>query len=337
MYLLRFDMRAPGKAAPERAALYRAAVEMAAWADDRDCSSIVISEHHASDDGYLPAPNLLAAAMAGVTSSVTIAIAASLLPLHDPVHLAEEMIVLDHLSEGRVVHTMGLGYRELEYQIFGVDFARRGAVADEKLTVLLSHLRGQASGPQLTPPPFTPGGPFLSWGGGSPAAARRAGRFGLSFIAQTDLPGLEEAYVEAARAAGHEPGLCILASPSVPRSVFVNDDIDAGWDEVGPSLLADATSYAEWNRAAGVVETTASLSQGNTVDELRAENASHRVVTVDQAVGLIQAHGSLSLQPLCGGLDPEIAWRYLRRVTDEVLPRVRGTAPPEARIAERDR
>ena len=32
------------------------------------------------------------------------------------------------------------------------------------------------------------------------------------------------------------------------------------------------------------------------------------------------ASGSLGLQPLCGGLDPEVAWTYLRRVVDEVLP-----------------
>ena len=44
------------------------------------------------------------------------------------------------------------------------------------------------------------------------------------------------------------------------------------------------------------------------------------MVTVSDAVDLIRTHGSLSLQPLCGGLDPEVAWRYLRRVTDEVMP-----------------
>ena len=63
-----------------------------------------------------------------------------------------------------------------------------------------------------------------------------------------------------------------------------------------------------------------SLTKGDTVEELRAANGSHRVVTVDEAVALVRRDGALGLQPLCGGLDPEVAWTYLRRVVDEVLP-----------------
>ena len=191
--------------------------------------------------------------------------------------------------------------------------------------MLLATLRKASeatASPRVTPPPFTPGGPMIAWGGGTKATARRAGRNGLAFIAQTDLPGLQEAYEEAARANSHEPGLCLLASPGQPTSVFVNDDIDAGWREVGDALLADAVSYAEWNEAAGVADTTASISRGRTVEALRAENGPHRVVTAADAAALIETHGRLSLHPLCGGLDPEVAWRYLRRVVDDVLPKV---------------
>src|SRR5437868_11571887 len=100
MYLMRFDLRAPGKSAEERADLYQAAIEMAEWADDKGCISVVVSEHHASEDGYLPSPLTLAAAMAVRTKNVPIAVAAALLPLYDPVRLAEELITLDHLSRG---------------------------------------------------------------------------------------------------------------------------------------------------------------------------------------------------------------------------------------------
>jgi alkanesulfonate monooxygenase SsuD/methylene tetrahydromethanopterin reductase-like flavin-dependent oxidoreductase (luciferase family) len=261
--------------------------------------------------------------MAALTTSTPFLIAAALLPLYEPVRLAEEMIVLDHISRGRMLFTLGLGYRPVEYALHGVDYERRGRVADEKLEALLEALRDASDGSaatRVTPPPFTPGGPMVNWGGGTKAAARRAGRNGLGFFAQTDLPGLQEAYEEAARAHGHEPGLCILAPPTMPASVFVNDDLDAGWREVGPALLADAVSYAEWNEAAGSAEYTASLSKSRTIDDLRAENRAHRVVTVAGAVELIRTYGSLSLHPLCGGLDPEVAWRYVRRVADEVVP-----------------
>ncbi len=102
--------------------------------------------------------------------------------------------------------------------------------------------------------------------------------------------------------------------------MFVADDVDAGWREVGDALLADATTYCAWNEAAGLAERTVSLTKGSTVEELRAANGSHRVVTVDEAVALVQRDGGLGLQPLCGGLDPEVAWPYLRRVVDDVLP-----------------
>lgn len=334
MFTMRFDMRAPAKSAEERAALYRTAIDMAAWADANGCGSIVLSEHHASEDGYLPSPFPLAAAMAAVTSATPIVVAAALLPLYEPVRLAEDLIVLDHISRGRTMFVLGLGYRPVEYELHGVDYGQRGRIADEKLAALLDALRGAASpaaapsspSPLVTPPPFSSGGPLIAWGGATKAAARRAGRNGVGFFSQTDRPGLRETYEQAARAAGHEPGLCLLPSPAAPLSVFVNDDLDAGWAEVGAALLADAVPYFEWNEAAGSADYTVSLSRSRTVEALREERGSHRVVTVGEAAELIRAHGMLSLQPLCGGLDPDLAWRYLRRVVDEVLPAVAASA-----------
>ena len=329
MFILRFDLRAPGATPNEHAALFRTAVEMSAWADQHDCLSIVLSEHHAAPDGYLPAPLVMAAAIAAVTEHVPLSIAATLLPLHLPARLAEELVVLDHLSRGRTSVVLGVGYREEEYALYGVDFADRGRIADDHLAQLLDHLAGSTG---LTPAPFTPGGPSVAWGGASAVAARRAGRNGIGFVSTGRHDGLADAYADAAVAAGHAPGGCFLPDPDTPMAVFVNDDLDAGWEEVGPALLADATAYAEWNdpainpNAASTASLSAnrvaSLSAATTVDELRAAAGSHRVVTVDEAVGLIREHGFLGLHPLVGGLDPAIAWTYLRRVADDVLPRL---------------
>ena len=323
MFMLRFDMRVPGQDAAQRAASYRAAIEMAAWADDKGCASIAISEHHASEDGYLPAPFALANAVAAVTTSSPIVIAAALLPLYEPVRLAEELIALDHISQGRAGVVLGLGYRPVEYELHGVDYERRGPIADEKLEALLQALRDAEAGtgmPRITPPPYTAGGPMVAWGGRSKAAARRAGRNGVGFFAQTDLPGLQETYEQAARDSGHEPGLCFLPPGGRPLSAFVHDDLDTGWKEVGEALLADATVYHEWNEAAGSADVTVSLSRSKTVEALREERGSHQVLTVAEAADIVREDGVLALHPLCGGLDPEVAWPYLRRVVDEVLP-----------------
>ena len=313
MFMMRFDMRAPGRDAAERAALYRAAIDMAAYADTRGCVSIAISEHHASADGYLPSPFPMAAAIAAVTNNVPIVVAAALLNLYDPVRLAEDIVVLDHIARGRVMVVLGLGYRAVEYELHGVSFADRGKIADANLAALLD-----AFG-KITPSAYSGERPMIAWGGASKAAARRAGRNGLNFIAQGGGPELQAVYEDAARASGHQPGLAMIPSSDAPLSVFVNDDLDAGWDDVGHALLADAMPYYDWNLEAGTVDGTVSLSSARSVPELRAANGSHRVVTIAEAKDIVRTHGMLSLQPLCGGLDPDVAWRYLRRVVDDVL------------------
>lgn len=323
MHMMRFDMRVPGKSPAQIADHYQAAIAMARWADEQGDFSICLSEHHASDDGYLPAPLILASSMAAVTSKLAITIAATLLPLYDPVRLAEEMIVLDHISRGRVSYVLGIGYRPDEYELFDLDFAQRGAIADDKLAKLIACLAlagDTTAGARITPGSFTPGRPAIMWGGGSKPAARRAGHNGLGFLAQNNAPGMAEAYQQACHDAGFAPGLCIIPPEGMPSVVFVHPDPDQGWAEVGPYMLADALSYADWNEQAGLQ--ASSLSKSKTVAELRAEGGAYRVVTIDEAVALIQRWGRLPLHPLCGGCPPEIAWPYLQRVVDEVLPAV---------------
>ena len=323
MFMMRFDMRAPEFGA-STADLYAAALEMATFAESRGAVVAVVSEHHTMADGYLPSPVVLATAMAARTTTLPIMTAALILPLYDPIRLAEDMVVLDIISGGRVSYTMAVGYRPEEFEHHGADFGRRGRLVDEQLALLLRAKTGEPfehAGRRIhvTPAPVTPGGPMVLWGGGSPAAARRAGRFGLGFFAQGGGPELEQVYAEAARAAGHEPGMCMIPPTDMATTVFVADDLDAAWAELGPHLLHDVLAYAAINEGN---THTASLSTATTVDALRAEGRSHRVVTVDEAVAMSKAGLPLPLQPLVGGLPPEIAWRYLRTVTDEVMPRL---------------
>jgi alkanesulfonate monooxygenase SsuD/methylene tetrahydromethanopterin reductase-like flavin-dependent oxidoreductase (luciferase family) len=176
---------------------------------------------------------------------------------------------------------------------------------------------------KVTPKPYTPGGPLLLWGGGSLAAARRAGRYGLGFLAQANLPGMQEAYEGACRKNGHAPGFTLLLERDTPSACFVADDLDEAWAELGPYLLHDAKTYADWNP--GNV-TSAGITHVDTVDELRATSKSHRIFTVPEAIAQIGDMGMLNLSPLCGGVPPAIAWPYLERVANVVLPQAAG--PP---------
>ena len=316
MFTMRFDMRTPASGAPTTE-LYDAALEMCGWAETRGAIMAVLSEHHATADGHLPSPLVLASAIAARTSLLNILIAAAVLPLYDPVRLAEDMSVLDNLSKGRVHYVFGIGHRPEEYEHMGVDVRRRGKIADESLQLLLRLLGGESvdvDGRRIhvTPAPLTTGGPRVMIAGGSIAAARRAGRHGLGFIAFTDAPGLKDAFEAESRAHGHEPGPAQFPDGKGATAVFVADDVDAAWAEIGSYLLHDARMAAAYRQGD---ESVASITRADTVDELRAAQAPYAVVTIDQAAAQIRSGASLQLHPLCGGMPPEIAWHYLERAS----------------------
>jgi alkanesulfonate monooxygenase SsuD/methylene tetrahydromethanopterin reductase-like flavin-dependent oxidoreductase (luciferase family) len=316
MFTIRFDMRAPsGADAPE---LYDAALQMCAWSETRGAVMVVLSEHHATSDGHLPSPLLLASAIAARTSVLNVLVAAAVLPLYHPVRLAEDMSVLDNLSKGRVHYVLGIGHRAEEYEHIGVDIRRRGRLADENLALLLRLLTGdpvEVDGRRVhvTPPPATPGGPSIMIAGGSVAAARRAGRHGLGFIAFTDNAEVQAAFVAESHAHGHEPGPSQFPDGKSPTAVFVADDIDdidVAWSEIGSYLLHDARMAAAYRQGD---ESVASITRADSVDELRSAPGPYAVITVEEAAERMRAGASLPLHPLCGGMPPDLAWPYLER------------------------
>lgn len=317
VFTLRFDMRAPGWAAPA-ADLYAGAIDMCAWAETRGALLAILSEHHGADDGHLPAPLTLASAIAARTHTLAILLAAVPIPLWDPVRLAEEMSVLDLISRGRVSYAFGVGHRSEEYEHFGIDMATRGMVADEILAVLGPLVRGEpveyrGRTVRVTPPCASPNGPMMLVAGGSRAAARRAGALGLGFISQTDLRGLQEFYEEQCRAHGHEPGIAQFPVRDAPTAVFVADDPDAAWDTLGPYLLHDAVMAASYRREDDLKSPVASITRADSVAALRAEHGPYRVFTPDEATEYVRGGRPLPLHPLCGGVPPEVAWPYLER------------------------
>ena len=314
MFILRFDMRTARGGAPV-ADLYAAAIEMCAWAETRGAVIAVLSEHHGTDDGHLASPHLLASAIAARTARLAILLAAVPIPFWDPVRLAEEMCALDLISRGRVSYAFGLGHRAEEYEHFGIDFGDRGKLADQNLSMLRELLRGEPTRfdgrhVHVTPQGVSSAGPTILIAGGSRAAARRAAKHGLGLIAQTDAPGLKAFYEAECRANGHEPGVSQFPMPGAPTAVFVADDVDEAWAELGPYLLHDATMAASYRPGD---ETVASISRADSVDALRAADGPYRILTVDEAAGYIRNGGALPLLPLCGGLTPDLAWLYLER------------------------
>jgi alkanesulfonate monooxygenase SsuD/methylene tetrahydromethanopterin reductase-like flavin-dependent oxidoreductase (luciferase family) len=217
------------------------------------------------------------------------------------------------LSKGRVSYVIGIGYREEEFAAFGVDRRGRGQLVEQRIELLRRLWTGEPAAfdgraARVTPLPYTNGGPLLGYGGGSPAAARRAGRLGMYFFADSFDRELETIYRAAAEEAGTKARGCVFQPEGVPTTVFVAEDPDRAWSEIGEYILMDAVGYERWNVQRGETITT---SRATTVEELKAERGVYQILTPDETRALVARGALISLQPLVGGIPADIAWPYL--------------------------
>lgn len=315
---LRYDLRAPSFGTPAEA-LYRAALDQCAWAEDHGFAMVTLSEHHGSDDGYCPSPLVMAAAVAGRTRTMRMLIAALILPLYDPIRLAEDLAVLDLASGGRVDLVLGAGYRPEEMAMFDRQMGDRVRLLEEGIAVLRSAWSGEefdyrGRRVRVTPRPARPGGPGLLLGGSTPAGARRAARLGDGFVPAD--ASLWPYYEQACRELGKEAGPAPPVSGS--RFVHVADDPDEAWARIAPHAMHETNSYGAWLASA---DTLGPYTSSDDPDALRA-SGDYLVLTPDECVATARETGSLLLHPLMGGLDPDLAWESLELVASKVIPRL---------------
>ncbi|MFE1438552.1 LLM class flavin-dependent oxidoreductase [Streptomyces sp. NPDC058739] len=319
--VVRLNLVEPGATPASLAARYRAALEMAAYADEHGITTVQTEEHHGVADNWLPSPFAFAGAVLGATRRLAVTVSAVIGPLHDPLRLAEDIAVLDLIGGGRLATVAGIGYRPEEYAMFGVDFARRGRIQDELLETLLKAWTGEEFAyrgrtVRVTPRPFTRPHPLLLVGGSSKAAARRAARFGLPFFPSAHLPELEAYYKERLVEYGTE-GWTMMPAAETPL-LHVSADPDRTWAEHGARFLHEARTYASWQSSD---IRSAVRSAAGTVEELRAEGV-YRIVTPDECVGL--GLDTYVLHPLVGGMPVQEGWHSLRLFAQEVLPGLAG-------------
>ena len=319
---LRYDLRAPSFGRTTHAEMYQACLDQCAWADEHGFDFVALSEHHGVDDGFLPAPVTMAAAIAGRTRRIPISIAAILLPLHDPIRLAEQLAVLDLVSGSRVSFVMGLGYRHEEFAMAGVDRKQRGRLLDEYVDVLRKALTGEpfewrGRTVRVTPRPRS--APMILIGGSTEAAARRAARLRAGFYPAIGDPRLAEAYNEECARVGFQG---FVSLPRGPGFVHVSEDPERDWARIAPHALYDAQTYAAWQTPG---QRSAVHVEARNADELRRSGV-YRVVTPEECLRLAEETGQVLLHPLMGGIPPALGWEGLRLFTTEVLPRLRAAA-----------
>src|SRR5918997_3204988 len=151
---------------------YHELLDQIRWVDGaEDFDEVPLTEHHFVADGYSPSTMSLATAVAAVTGRVGITTNIVQLPLHHPLRIAEDALTADIVSRGRFRLGLAAGYRELEFDAFGVSLRERAGRMEEGVEILRRAFAGEAFSfdgrywqlPRLrvTPGPIRPGGPEI--------------------------------------------------------------------------------------------------------------------------------------------------------------------------------
>jgi alkanesulfonate monooxygenase SsuD/methylene tetrahydromethanopterin reductase-like flavin-dependent oxidoreductase (luciferase family) len=320
--IMRLNFIQPGLEPTEMSARYKAGLDMAKFAEDNGFMAVTLEEHHGADNGWSPTPLLMAGAVFSRTSTIAVSISALLVPLHDPLRIAEDIAVLDLMSGGRLSVIGGIGYRPEEYAAHGKDWANRGKLMDEAVSVMLQAWTGEpfeyrGTTVRVTPKPLSKPMPPFMLGGTSRAAVRRAVRFGLPIFFAAPVPDLMAYYYELCEKEGKQ-GFAMMPDAGFHHH-FIAEDPDKAWAEIGHHLLHEASTYASWQTAD---IKSAVHSHASTVDELRAEGI-YRIITPDEAIDEAKAGGeqfTFNFHPLCGGMPIDRGWEFLQLYVDEVAP-----------------
>ena len=323
---LRLNMTNIADPTAHHAGRYQAALDMAEFADRCGFTAVSGEEHHLAATSWLPSPLVLAAALAGRTRKVRISINALIVPLYEPVRLAEDIAVVDNIAQGRFSFVAGMGYRPEEYRAVGKEWSRRADLMDRCLTVLL---KAWGDCPfehdgvliNVTPKPHTRPHPTFFVGGMTAAAARRAARFGLPFSPPMAMPEAEAVYHRELERTGKSG---FVYRPENGSTVtLLHSDPDEAWSRYGRYIWNEAAEYSAWKRA-GVPrpnETTAA-----SIEDLRRLNTVE-ILTPEQLLDQIRGgRREVVMNPLVGGLPIEAGWESLHLLADRVLPNARPTA-----------
>jgi len=198
--------------------VYDAALEQMLAAEPMGYHSVWIAEHHFNDYGLCPTPPVLASFLAARTRTLRLGMGVSLLPLHHPIDLAEQLAVLDVVSGGRLDVGIGRGGTLQDYQTFQSDREDSRARVEEGIALIQQCWSGQpfdfrgrfhsAERLHVRPRPLQRPYPPLFVAANSEDSVRSAARLGLPtlssfFVPIAELQRRRDVYREEALAAGH--------------------------------------------------------------------------------------------------------------------------------------
>lgn len=222
-------------APPDGARIHACIQEMLAEARTAQAhgfKSMFFGEHHQDKDGFVPSPLMLAAAVAAQTN-LEVGTSVLLLPLHHPIKVAEDAVVVDLLSSGRLKLGVGIGYQEADFNLFQVPKGQRVERFAEAIDIMRHCWTGetfshegkhfQLKDVRVMPRPHAAGGIPIWIGGIEPPAIARAARIGDGWVSAPSVTfesvrDSARLYREQAHAHGRKPVVALMRDAWVAQT-----------------------------------------------------------------------------------------------------------------------
>ena len=298
---------------------------------------IWVTEHHfAHYGGDLPHPPTFLSAIARTTKRIRLGVAINVLPLHNPIDVAESYAMVDVISNGRLDFGVGKGSEAHEYRKFGMDQKEATGRMYEGVEVMLQAWSDQPvnfSGeffkyqnvPVFPKPVQRPHPRFWVGCARTEDSFRWAGENGFQLMTLPylyrepgALPALVKIYRDGLAKAGRDASKMDILGKF---HIFVSSSLDKAIDEAAPYL----DNYLEVHTAAdterkeqGLLiqrDAKTQLTEGFVIagDPQRCIDAIHKW---RESVGLTTISGTFHF----GGMPQEMALKNIRLFADKVMP-----------------
>ena len=326
--------------------IFREGFGLVDLAERSGLSSVWLAEFHFMPDrSVLSSPIAVAAAVAARTERVRIGMAVYVLPLTNPLRVAEEVATVDQISRGRLDFGIGRSGFVTQYKAYGIDYGESEARFDEALDILRGTFAGgpftyegrhyRVVGAQLMPPPFQRPHPPMYIAATSPRTFVKVAELGFPLFVGLRGDGLEplrdniRAYREAWDRCGH-PG-----RPTVHLRVpvYAGATSEAAHTEPRATLVHYFERQARLVASAGAdkgIGTGGAAATAARLASLSWEEIAEKRVAIGSAAELVGKLGhwrdtldidGIMVETNAGGmLTEEQAAESVRRIAEEVVP-----------------
>ncbi len=328
-----YDFRNPAAWHRPYTDIYSEIFEQIVWAEQHGFDNVWFSEHHLCEDGYAPSLLPISAAVAAKTKTIRIGTAVVILPLHNPIRVAEDAATVDVISGGRFELGVSVGYKVEENESFGISKTERGRRTSEGLEIIRRLLDGETLtykgkyyevtkakiAPQSVQQPHLP----LWVGGFTPPSVQRAAKYGDGFLAVGGpSKDLYDGYVAALQGLGKPTTNLRLGGGYF--WLIPSTDPEKSWQEAAPHVLYQLNLYAEWFQKSGLpllphIRDTAHLRELGILNVVDVDTCIAMIRGLASAVPLTHYY-SFTLPP---GLPASWIQPHLELFASKVIPAFR--------------